>query len=211
MKTDELIAALARDRVVAAAPARLLARTLPWAVLAAFVLLLVTLGLRANLLQVLPQPRVAFKLLVTLSLAVPALVLLPRLAAPLPRSGAWSYALWLAPLLLLAGVVLELAALPGEQWLPAAVGRNAPWCLAMVPALAMLPLAATLHCLRQAAPAHPARAGAVAGLVSGGCAATVYALHCTDDSPLFVALWYTLGVLFVTGLGAWLATRLARW
>jgi hypothetical protein len=211
VKTDELIAALARDRVIAVAPARMLARTLPWAVLAAFVLLLVTLGLRADLLQVLPQPRVAFKLLVTLSLAVPAVLLLPRLATPLPRSGSLSRTLWLAPLLLLAGVVLELAALPGGQWLSAAVGRNAPWCLAMVPALAMLPLAATLHCLRQAAPAHPARAGAVAGLVSGGCAATVYALHCTDDSPLFVALWYTTAVLLVTAVGAGLGARLARW
>jgi hypothetical protein len=211
LKTEELIAALARDQMITATPARLLVRTFPFAVLAAFIMMLATLGLRADLLQELGQPRVAFKLLVTLSLAVPALVLLPRVATPLPRTGRWNRALWLAPLGLLAGVLLELMVLPGELWMPAALGRDALWCLTMVPSLAVVPLAATLYCLRQAAPAHPARAGGMAGLVSGGFAAAIYALHCTDDSPLFVALWYTVGVLFVGGLGAWLATRLARW
>jgi hypothetical protein len=211
LKTEELIAALARDRVATTAPARLLARTFPFAVLAAFMLLLATLGLRADLLQVLAQPRFAFKLLVTLCLAIPALLLLPRVATPLPQAGPWQRALWLAPLVLLAGVLLELAVLPGDLWMPSAMGRNARWCLTMVPLLAAVPLAATLYCLRQAAPAHPARAGAVAGLVSGGFAAAIYALHCTDDSPLFVALWYTTAVLLVTAVGAGLAARLARW
>jgi hypothetical protein len=211
LKTDELIAALTQDRQATASPAQLMARTLPVAVLAAVALLLATVGLRADLLQALAAPRFQFKLLVTLSLAIPALALLPRIATPLPRAGVWKRALWLAPLVLFAGVLLELVALPGEHWLPAAVGHNALWCLAMVPLLAAVPLAASLYCLRRSAPADPVRAGAVAGLVSGGIAATIYALHCTDDSPLFVALWYTLGVLFVSAAGAWLAARLARW
>ena len=40
----------------------------------------------------------------------------------------------------------------------------------------------------------PSLAGAVAGLAAGGVAATLYAAHCTDDSPLFVATWYTLAI-----------------
>jgi hypothetical protein len=81
----------------------------------------------------------------------------------------------------------------------------------MVPMLAIAPLLACLYCLRQAAPASPARAGAVAGLLSGAIAAAVYALHCTDDSPLFVALWYTVAVAGVTAIGAWAGDRVARW
>lgn len=211
MKTEELIAALAHDPHAQPSPLRLVARTLPFAVLAATVLLLATAGPRADLGAVLTAPRFLFKLLVATSLALPALVLLPRVATPLPRMGGWARALWLSPLVLLAGVALEMAVVPDANWLPAAMGENALWCLAMVPSLAVAPLAASLYCLRQAAPAEPARAGAVAGLVSGGLAAAIYALHCTDDSPLFVALWYTLGVLIVSGAGAWLATRLARW
>jgi hypothetical protein len=211
VKTDELIAALSQDRRAMASPARLVARTLPFAVLAAALLLLVTAGPRADLVAVLSAPRFLFKLLVTLALAIPALCLLPRMATPLPPAGRGVRALWLAPLVMAAGVAFEMAVLPDEHWLPAAMGRNALWCLFMVPLLAVMPLAASLYCLRQSAPAEPARAGAVAGLVSGGLAAAIYALHCTDDSPLFVALWYTLGVLVVSGAGAWLATRLARW
>jgi hypothetical protein len=211
LKTEELIAALARDQQASAPPARLLARSLPFGVLAAVLLLFAILGQRADLSQVLTAPRFLFKLLVALSLAVPALLLLPRLATPLPYSGGWQRALWLAPLVLLAGVLLELAALPDSLWLAAAMGENALWCLTMVPMLASAPLAASLYCLRQSAPANPARAGAVAGLVAGSLAATIYALHCTSDSPLYVALWYSLAVLIVSGVGALLAARLARW
>ncbi len=212
MKTEELIAALAQDRQASPAPGRLLARILPVAVLLAALVLLTTAGPRADLAQVLAAPRFVFKFLVTLSLAVPALVLLPRLATPVPRLGGWARALWLVPLVvLLAGVVLELTVLPEARWVGAACGNNALWCLFMVPTLALLPLAGSLYCLRQAAPANPARAGAVAGLASGALAATVYALHCTDDSPLFVAVWYSIGVLCVSAAGAWLATRVARW
>jgi len=35
--------------------------------------------------------------------------------------------------------------------------------------------------------------GGIAGLLSAGpLAATLYASHCTDDSPFFVATWYTI-------------------
>jgi hypothetical protein len=39
-------------------------------------------------------------------------------------------------------------------------------------------------------------------LLSSGLAATLYAAHCTDDSPLFVATWYTLATALVTVVGA---------
>ncbi|NJL07877.1 MAG: DUF1109 domain-containing protein, partial [Methylacidiphilales bacterium] len=56
-----------------------------------------------------------------------------------------------------------------------------------------------------------ARAGAVAGLAAGALAATLYAAHCPDDSPLFVASWYGLSIAFVTVAGAALGVRLLRW
>ena len=54
-------------------------------------------------------------------------------------------------------------------------------------------------------------AGAVAGLVAGGVGATLYAMHCTDDSPLFVALWYSLAVALVALAGAAAGRWLLRW
>ncbi|MCC8942470.1 DUF1109 family protein, partial [Bradyrhizobium sp. Arg68] len=65
--------------------------------------------------------------------------------------------------------------------------------------------------LRQGAPAQPAVAGAVAGLLSAGLAATIYASHCTDDSPLFVATWYTLATAIVASVGAIAGKQVLRY
>jgi hypothetical protein len=35
--------------------------------------------------------------------------------------------------------------------------------------------------------------------------------HFPDDSPLFVAAWYTLAITFVSALGAVAGARLLRW
>ena len=71
------------------------------------------------------------------------------------------------------------------------VGNNSGACMTAIPLLSLPLLAAALVGLRHGAPARPAVAGAIAGLLSAGLAATLYASHCTDDSPLFVATWYT--------------------
>jgi len=65
--------------------------------------------------------------------------------------------------------------------------------------------------LRHGAPARPAVAGAIAGLLSAALAATLYASHCTDDSPLFVATWYTLATALVTAVGALAGSKLLRY
>ena len=65
--------------------------------------------------------------------------------------------------------------------------------------------------LRQGAPEHPALAGAAAGLLAGAIGAALYATHCPDDSPLFVAAWYSLAIGFVVALGAVAGARLLRW
>jgi hypothetical protein len=72
-------------------------------------------------------------------------------------------------------------------------------------------LAASLIGLRHGAPARPAVSGAIAGMMSAGLAATLYASHCTDDSPLFVATWYTIGTALVTALGALVGSKVLRY
>ena len=71
-------------------------------------------------------------------------------------------------------------------------------------------LAAALFGLRHGAATRPTAAGASAGLLSGGLAATVYAAHCPDDSPLFVATWYSIGIGLVAGAGALAGRRMLR-
>jgi hypothetical protein len=80
-----------------------------------------------------------------------------------------------------------------------------------VPLMSLPLLAASLIGLRHGAPARPAVAGAMAGLLSAGLAATLYASHCTDDSPLFVATWYSISTALVTALGALIGSRVLRY
>jgi hypothetical protein len=90
------------------------------------------------------------------------------------------------------------------------IGDNSRYCLSAIPLLGLPLLAAALIGLRQGAPARPAVAGAVAGLLSAGLAATLYASHCTDDSPLFVATWYSIGAALLAAIGALAGSRVLR-
>ena len=40
---------------------------------------------------------------------------------------------------------------------------------------------------------------------------SLYAFHCFDDSPLFVATWYLLAAIPVVVIGAVAGSRLLRW
>ncbi|WP_395445953.1 NrsF family protein [Caulobacter sp. UC70_42] len=54
-------------------------------------------------------------------------------------------------------------------------------------------------------------AGLATGLFAGGVAATVYGLHCAENTFTFVALWYSLGVLSLAALGAAVGRWALRW
>ena len=75
----------------------------------------------------------------------------------------------------------------------------------------MVPFAAVIWAVCQAAPTNLTRAGALAGLTAGGISAMAYAFHCTDDSVPFVVLWYGGTIAACTLAGAYLGPRLLRW
>jgi hypothetical protein len=211
MKTDELVTLLANDHTRLAPPGRALLAALMPAGLAATVALVLLLGLRPDLPGAFHNARFDFKVLLNAALWLTATGMLLRLVRPAASSRGWQMALWLVPAALVLAVCLELMKVPRAQWWTVAWGSNATWCLRIIPALALVPLLATLAALRNAAPSHPARAGAIAGLMSAGLAGTLYALHCPDDSPLFVGLWYVLASGIVTAAGALLGARWLRW
>lgn len=163
---------------------------------------------RADLAEVLFTPRFGFKLAVVVLLALTAVPVLRSVARPSGRVGV---ALAVVPVVLLAGVAVEWLALPeGTRW-AAMIGQHNRACLGLVTLIGLGPLAVFLGFLRQGAPTDLRRAGALAGLAAGGISASLYALHCTDDSVLFVAVWYLGAILGLAALGAILAPRFARW
>jgi hypothetical protein len=120
--------------------------------------------------------------------------------------------------LLMIPAGLLVAGISGEMMMPQRlpmmtrlVGNNSRVCMTAVPLMSLPLLAASLYGLRHGAPARPALSGAIAGMMSAGLAATLYASHCTDDSPLFVATWYTIATALVTALGALIGSKVLRY
>ena len=132
--------------------------------------------------------------MITITLAASAFGVARSLSRP---GDAWREAmpyLAAAPALIAIAVVAELFLLPPDAWSAKLIGDNSMACLTSIPLIGIGPLAIFLLALRHGAPTRPALAGAVAGLLAGGIAATFYAAQCTDDSPLFVATWYTIAI-----------------
>jgi hypothetical protein len=84
-------------------------------------------------------------------------------------------------------------------------------CSVRIVALSLPVLGALLWALRQLAPTRPALTGAVAGMLAGSLAASIYSLHCTETSLTFFAAWYAGGIILVSGMGAVLGLRILRW
>jgi hypothetical protein len=212
MKTDDLINALAADHAPRrTSPTRMLGVATVLGLVVAAALFAVILGPRPDFTTVMGEPRFVFKFVVTLVLAATAFMLGRRLLDPVDAGAPWWLALAMAPLLLALAVALELSVLPSESWWARLIGSNALLCLASVPLLALPILIAVLAALRHGAPVRPGLAGAVAGLLAGALGAALYAAHCVDDSPLFVAAWYSTAITLVTLAGAVAGNRALRW
>jgi hypothetical protein len=151
------------------------------------------------------------KFLVTLALAIPAIVISVHLSRPEASLGRWIWLLLLSPFILVAAALIEMTMPQRPPMMVRIIGKNSSLCSLAITVLSLPILAGTLFALRQGAPSRPALAGALAGLMSVGLGATLYAAHCTDDSPLFVMTWYTLAAAFVAALGALIGSRVLRY
>jgi hypothetical protein len=211
MRTEELIRVLAADGSRPVLPVRsALVRALALGTVLSLALFLVVLRPRPDLGQALFTLPFVFKLTVALAVAVAALLFLPETARPV-SSPIRILPLLLAPVLLAVGVAAELAVLPPQVWATRLIGRNASHCLALIPLLALPSLVCLFAALRGGAPAHPKLAGATAGLAAAGVGALLYAIACPDDSPLFIATWYSIAIAGVTLASARVGGRVLRW
>jgi hypothetical protein len=212
MKTEDLVSLLAAGAapVPANAVARRFTVAIGWGIAGAFLLLL-ALGVRADLVQAAGELMFWLKPGFMAALALAGLLAAERLARPGMRLGPVRAALALPVLglwLIAAGVLVNAAPeqraelIFGETW------KSCPFNIALI----SLPLfGAMLWAMKGLAPTRPALAGASAGLLSGALGALVYALHCPESAAPFIALWYGLGIAIPTLGGALLGPRLLRW
>lgn len=211
MKTDELIDLMVNDlRPLPSLTDVLLLGVICGTMIAALAFASM-IGPRVDIGIALNNGRFIYKLVVTLTLVACAAVVLEKTGRPGVSIGAIKWWLSLPLLLISSGVVLELHMSAPETWIVNATGKNGLKCLAIIPLLSLAPLGCIIHGLRLAAPSHPGGAGTVAGLMAGGIAATFYALHCDDDSLLFVVTWYVPAIAIAALIGYICGHRLLRW
>ncbi len=169
----------------------------------------VIFGLRADLAEAVRRVPVQAKTILPVALAVLAVGLALSSARPGRRVMLWPLLMPLGLGAILVGIrILTGSAAP---LLPELVGDTAAACIASITLMGMLPLGVGLLLLRRAAPTRPELTGALIGLAAGAGIAAGYALHCTEDSPLFVVTWYGLAISTVTIVGAVLGRQLLRW
>jgi hypothetical protein len=214
MRTNDLIDKLVAD-YVAEPPPKPVAHRLVMAIIGGLTisaaLFSITLGTRPDILSALSTWRFDIKWADNLVLVIAAAWVALRLSRPITTPPSAMRALIVPALLLLAAVTYELVTVPASEWPARAMGVNGVMCLANIIFLSVLPLTATIYALRQGAPMSPALAGAAAGLLAGALGATVFAMHCTNDSPLFVAIWYTLAIGLVSMFGLLIGRHVLRW
>jgi len=213
VKTDELVALLSTNPEPA--DRRSVARALCVALAAGSIvslgIALVGLGIRSDLMTARAFAFLLLKLAFTVGIVSLALVYLTRLARPggERKTSAVLVAIPFGAIAVLSLISLGFA--PSSHWDKMIVGDQGLECLLSIPIIAIVPFAAAIWAVRRGAPTNLARAGAFAGLIAGGVSAMAYALHCTDDSLPFVAVWYGGTIVLCTLAGAALGPRLLRW
>jgi len=213
VKTDQLIDLLSTN--VEPVKSGHLKKTLVVALLiggvAAFCVMLTTVGLRSQASDKLDPSYLALKLLFTIGLVGIGAMLLTRLMRP-GQSGRKQFTLVVLPFFLIAGAgIIALAFGEPMAWGRMLFGMHWVTCLLCIPLFAVVPFAALIWALRRGAPTNLMQTGAIAGLVAGALGATAYAFHCPDDSVPYIAIWYGTLVAFCGLIGAILGPRLLRW
>jgi len=213
MKTDDLVAMLSTN--VEPIGRGLVGRTISIAVAAGAVIALgftlAALGIRADLTTTRAAVFLLLKIAFALAVVGVAIRYLTRLARPGAERGIspLSIVVPFAAITLLG--LISLGGAPSAHWNRMILGDEWLECLLSIPIIAIVPFAVTIFAVRRAAATNLVRAGAVAGLIAGGVSAMAYALHCTDDSLPFVAVWYGGTIVLCTLAGSALGPRLLRW
>jgi hypothetical protein len=211
METEQLIRTLAADNPHRTRPVGfVLALALLAAAPVSLVSFFMVLGFRPDVMTAMHNPFFDLKFVVTLALAISAIIVGLHLSRPEASFKGWGWLLLIPAGIIVVGIASEMMMPQRLPMMTRLIGHNSRVCMTAIPLLSLPLLAGALIGLRHGAPARPALAGALAGLISAGLAATLYASHCTDDSPLFVATWYSIGTAVVTALGALIGARVLR-
>ena len=210
MKTEDLIAALAADKLPRPSLRHRMTAGLGLATVAVVLLFAFGWGLRPGLAAALMSPAL-LKTVVPLLVLSAALALAHRLALP-GQSGQVLLALLGGGALLMTAILGGMVVQQGIAALSQALLRpSLAVCLLSIPFLALPFLGGLLWALSHGAVLRPRLTGAITGLAAGAGATVIYSLYCDQDSALFVLPAYGTAMAVVGLAGAMAGRRALRW
>ncbi len=212
MKTDELIAQLseAPQPVPRHAALQMLVSGLVPGALIAFVLVWGIFGFRHDLRTAIIDWPYWAKFFYSLTIAVTGFVLVKRLSHPGYHAGRRALILVLPFVLLALGAIWQWSSAPPEAHHKMMFGHSALICPWLIVGFSLPVMTGIFWAMRKLAPTDPA-AGAAAGLFAGAVGAWIYGFACNEWSMVFVALWYTAGILLTAAIGYLSGRVLLRW
>jgi hypothetical protein len=213
MKTEDLVALLSTG--TEAVDLRLTSRrwllALAGGVLIAFLLTAGLLKLNTALWHETDKPMFWVREGYCAVLGVLGFITVARLARPGLRLGLAPMGIPVAVIAMSVLAVVTLVAAPPQNRVRLILGHTASVCPFLIALVAAPLLIAFLWVMRSLAPTRLRWSGAASGFAAGSIGALVYTLHCPELAAPFLAIWYLLGMLIPTTLGAWLGPRLLRW
>jgi hypothetical protein len=213
MKTDDLVSLLANR--VDAVDSRIAVRRYLIAIAvggtAAIGLTITALGLNPGLRDEAAVPMFWVREIYCLALGAIGVMAVARLARPGTPVGRLPVIIPIPILVMWLLAAVALAGAPAAGRLPLLLGGSASACPFRITAIASPLFAALILALRGLAPTRLRWTGAAGGFAAGSLGALAYTLHCPELAAPFLAIWYLLGILIPTALGACLGPRLLRW
>lgn len=171
---------------------------------------LITYGVRSDIMAGTPSPMLFLAAGLMLILAVAAGAGASRMASPqVGATGTGVEGAFVAVMLLPAIALVGIAAGTG-QMADLAVGSGLR-CLALGLAASLGSIAFLVHWLRRGAPVRPERAAWVAGLAAGSIGALAVTLECTRDAFAHMGVWHVAIILSVATLSRLVLPRFLRW
>jgi hypothetical protein len=213
MKTEDLVSLLSTgaEGVDSRQASRRWLLALAGGTLSAFLLTAGLLKLNPALWHEMAQPMFWVRESYCAVLGVLGLVTVVRLARPGLRLGVAPMGIPVVVTAMWIFAVLALMAAPPQNRAGLILGSSAAVCPFLIALVAAPLLIALLWVVRSLAPTRLRWAGAASGFTAGSIGALVYTLHCPELAAAFLGIWYLLGMLIPTVIGAWLGPRLLRW
>lgn len=213
MNTDALIERLSQHAqpVRAGAALRRLSLGVALGGAVSFVVMMVWLGIRPDLMAAMSTGAYWMKFFYTLLFTVSGLWTLERLSRPGAGTRLQMILEALPFALIATWAAMRLMMAPADTRMPLLMGSSHQVCPWRIVILAVPIVMGIFWGLRHLAPTRPWITGAAAGLLAGAAGAFVYAFHCDESAAPFVALWYTFGIVVVGAVGAALGRLLLRW